>query len=58
MAKCYQFLVAKKLIDGGSEPFFSSTPCADAPLLITAWIMDGYAKLEHSESRHLLTFLG
>ena len=46
MAKCFQFLVAKKLIDG-SEPFFSATPCADAPLLITAWIMDGYVKFEH-----------
>jgi hypothetical protein len=40
MAKCFQFLVAKKLIDG-SEPFFSATPSDNAPLLITAWIMDG-----------------
>jgi hypothetical protein len=46
MAKCSQFLLAKKLIDG-SEPFFSTTPCTNAPLLITAWIMDGYVKLEH-----------
>jgi hypothetical protein len=43
MAKCTQFLVTKKLIHGG-EPFFSATPCANAPLLITAWIMDGYVK--------------
>ena len=40
MAKCHQFLVAKKLIDG-SKPFFSAAPCDNAPLLITAWIMDG-----------------
>ena len=33
----------KKLIHSG-EPFFSATPCANAPLLITAWIMDGYVK--------------
>ena len=40
MAKCSQFLIANKLIPS-NEPFFSTTPCANAPLLITAWIMDG-----------------
>jgi hypothetical protein len=44
MAKCTQFLVTNKLIHDGGEPFFSATPCANAPLLITAWIMDGYVK--------------
>ena len=45
MARCIQFLVAKKLISN-NEPFFSATPCVNAPLLIIAWIMDGYAKSE------------
>ena len=43
MTKCTQFLARKRLIHDG-EPFFSATPCANAPLLITAWIMDGYVK--------------
>ena len=43
MAKCIQFLINNKLIHAG-EPFFSATPCTNAPLLITAWIMDGYMK--------------
>ena len=43
MARCTQFLVTKGLIRDG-ESFFSATPCSNAPLLITAWIMDGYVK--------------
>ena len=35
------FLVAKKLIKEG-EVFFSSSPHPNAPLFITAWIMDTY----------------
>ena len=45
MARCNQFLVTKKLVDI-NEPFFSATPCVNAPLLITAWIMDGYASIQ------------
>ena len=39
MAKCTEFLVAKKLIKKG-KAFFSVTPHANSPLFIMAWIMD------------------
>jgi hypothetical protein len=39
MARCVEFLRSKKLI-GEGESFFSPTPNPNAPLFITAWIMD------------------
>ena len=41
MQQCLAFLTANKLVKT-AEDFFSQLPPADAPLYITAWIMDQY----------------
>jgi hypothetical protein len=44
MAKCKNFLIQQGLIEPG-DTFFSENPNPNAPLFITAWIMDMSEKL-------------